>query len=58
MCYVHELIIALSDALKLSLMIEIELFNRVNDEEFKLLRLNKAERCQEILESIKVCIFE
>jgi len=58
MCYVHELITALSDALKLSLMIEIELFNRVSDEEFKLLRLNKAERHQELLKSIKVCIFE
>jgi len=58
MYYIHELIIALFDALKLSLMIEIELFNRVNDEEFKLLRLNKAERCQELLKNIKVCIFK
>lgn len=51
------LISALSNALKMSLMIEIELYSHMTDEEFELVRLNKQERRQEILKSIKVRIF-
>ncbi|EZA54910.1 ObirIr93a [Ooceraea biroi] len=58
MCHITELVIALSDALKLSLMIEIELYNRVSYEEFELLRLNKAERRQEILKNIRIKLIE
>lgn len=55
MCHVQELVSALSNALKLSLMIEMELYNRVSEEEFQLIRLNKRERRREILKNIKVC---
>ncbi|XP_072742853.1 ionotropic receptor 93a isoform X1 [Anoplolepis gracilipes] len=53
MCYVQELITALSNALQLSLMTEIELYNHVTNEEFEIIRLNKRERRREILKLIK-----
>jgi len=48
----------LANALKMSLMTEIELYSHMTDEEFELIRLNKQERRQEILKSIKVRIFD
>lgn len=57
MCHIQELIVALANALKLSLMTEIELYNHVSDEEFEIVRLNKRERHREILKHIKVRIF-
>nr|XP_012227959.1 PREDICTED: uncharacterized protein LOC105675403 isoform X2 [Linepithema humile] len=58
MCHVQELIAALSNALKLSLMTEMELYNRMSEEEFELIRLNKNERRQEILKNIKIKLVE
>lgn len=58
LCHVQELATALANALKLSLMIEIELYNRVSEEEFEFIRLSKRERRQEILKNIRVCTFE
>lgn len=57
MCHIQELIVALVNALKLSLMTEIELYNHVSDEEFEIVRLNKRERRREIVKHIKVRIF-
>lgn len=57
MCYIQELTIALSNALKMSLMTEIELYNHVSSEEFEIVRLSKRERRQEILKYIRVGIF-
>ncbi|XP_014486779.1 PREDICTED: glutamate receptor ionotropic, delta-2-like [Dinoponera quadriceps] len=54
MCHVQELVSALANALKLSLMIEIELYNHVSDEEFELIRLNKREKRREILKNIQI----
>ncbi|XP_029675153.1 ionotropic receptor 93a-like [Formica exsecta] len=54
MCHIQELIVALANALKLSLMTEIELYNHVSDEEFEIVRLNKRERHREILKHIKI----
>jgi len=48
----------LANALKISLMTEIELYSHMSDEDFELIRLTKLERCQEILKNIKVRIFE
>lgn len=45
---------ALNNALKISLMTEIELYNHVNNEEFEIVRLNKCERRREILKFIRV----
>lgn len=39
-------------------MTEIELFSHMTDEEFELVRLNKLQRCQEILKNIRVRIFD
>lgn len=38
-------------------MTEIELYSHMTDEEFEIVRLNKLERCREILKNIKVRIF-
>lgn len=57
MCHIQELIVALVNALKLSLMTEIELYNHVSDEEFEIVRLTKRERHREIVKYIKVRIF-
>ncbi|XP_025158343.1 ionotropic receptor 93a-like [Harpegnathos saltator] len=54
LCRVQELIGSLANALKLSLMIEIELYNRVSEEEFEFIRLNKRERRREILKNIQI----
>ncbi|XP_050459393.1 ionotropic receptor 93a-like [Cataglyphis hispanica] len=53
MCHIQELIVALVNALKLSLMTEIELYNHVSDEEFEIVRLTKRERHREIVKYIK-----
>jgi len=45
---------ALNNALKISLMTEIELYNHVNNEEFEIVRLNKRDRRREILKFIRV----
>ncbi|XP_032665741.1 LOW QUALITY PROTEIN: ionotropic receptor 93a-like [Odontomachus brunneus] len=58
MCHVQELTIALTNAIKLSLMIEIELYNRVNEEEFELIRLSKHERHREILKNIQIKLID
>lgn len=58
MCHIKELVAALANALKLSLMTEIELYSHVSDEEFEIIRLSKRERRREILKLIKVRIFD
>lgn len=58
MCHIQELITALGNALKLSLMTEIELYSHLSDEEFEIIRLSKRQRHQEILKFIKVRIFD
>lgn len=58
LCHVQELVAALANAIKLSLIIEIELYNRVSEEEFELVRLSKRERRREILKNIRVRVFE
>ncbi|XP_029164005.1 ionotropic receptor 93a-like [Nylanderia fulva] len=58
MCRIHELIMALGNALKLSLMTEIELYSHVSDEEFQIIRLSKRERRREILKLIKTKLVE
>lgn len=57
MCHVQEIVTAVINALKLSLMIEIELYNRVSEDEFQHIRLKKHERRREILKDVRVCIF-
>lgn len=57
MCHIQELTMAMNNALKMSLMTEIELYNHVSSEEFEIVRLNKRERRREILKFIRVRIF-
>ncbi|XP_018374481.1 PREDICTED: uncharacterized protein LOC108768527 [Trachymyrmex cornetzi] len=57
-CHIQELVSALANALKMSLMTEIELYSHITDEEFELVRLNKQGRRQEILKSIKIQLIE
>ncbi|KMQ91986.1 glutamate receptor delta-2 subunit, partial [Lasius niger] len=58
MCHIKELVAALANALKLSLMTEIELYSHVSDEEFEIIRLSKRERRREILKLIKTKLVE
>ncbi|KAL6263497.1 hypothetical protein P5V15_006288 [Pogonomyrmex californicus] len=57
-CHIQELVGALVNALKLSFMIEIELYSHMSDEEFELVRLNKHEKRQEILKNIRIKLIE
>ncbi|XP_011686860.1 PREDICTED: glutamate receptor ionotropic, delta-2-like [Wasmannia auropunctata] len=57
-CHIQELVAALGNALKISLMTEIELYSHMSDEEFELVRLNKFERRREILKNIKIKLIE
>ncbi|KAL0103140.1 hypothetical protein PUN28_017458 [Cardiocondyla obscurior] len=57
-CYVQELVSALANALKISLMTEIELYSHMSDEEFEFVRLNRQQRRQELLKSINVKLIE
>ncbi|XP_018392556.1 PREDICTED: uncharacterized protein LOC108771698 [Cyphomyrmex costatus] len=57
-CHIQELIMALGNGLKMSLMTEVELYSHMTDEEFELVRLNKQERRQEVLKSIKIKLIE
>lgn len=54
MCYVKELIQALTRALKYSLMNEIELLKRAGDEDYETVRMFKRERRRQILKNIRV----
>ncbi|XP_077271963.1 LOW QUALITY PROTEIN: ionotropic receptor 93a [Temnothorax americanus] len=57
-CYIQELVAALANALRLSLLTEIELHSHMTDEEFELIRLNKLEKRQEILKNIKIKLMD
>ncbi|XP_039311074.1 ionotropic receptor 93a-like [Solenopsis invicta] len=57
-CHIQELVAAFVNALKISLMTEIELFSHLSDEEFELVRLNKAERRREILKNIRIKLID
>lgn len=57
-CHIQELVATLANALKISLITEIELYSHISDEEFELVRLNKLQRRQEILKNIRVRIFD
>ncbi|OXU22666.1 hypothetical protein TSAR_016242 [Trichomalopsis sarcophagae] len=52
MCHVKELVRALAISLENSLLNELELYDRVTEEEFEVVRLSKAERKQEIVKSV------
>lgn len=54
MCYLKELSEALVNAVEYSLTNEIELFKRLEEENFDVIRLTKRERQKEILKNIKV----
>ncbi|XP_051164696.1 ionotropic receptor 93a [Leptopilina boulardi] len=51
-CHLKELIKSLSLALEISYQSELDLFSRVTDEEFEVLRLSKEERAKEITENL------
>ena len=54
MCYVKELIQALAKALEYSLQNEINLFKRIEEENFQMIRLTKRERRTELLKNVRV----
>ncbi|CAK9824580.1 Ionotropic receptor 93a [Anthophora retusa] len=54
MCYIKELIEALSKVLEHSLINEIDLLRRAGKEEFDLVRLTKRERRKEILGNVTI----
>ncbi|XP_011865667.1 PREDICTED: glutamate receptor ionotropic, delta-2-like isoform X2 [Vollenhovia emeryi] len=57
-CHIQELVSGLANALRMSLMTEIELYSHMSDEDFELVRLNKLERRQEILKNINIKLIE
>ncbi|KAG7190375.1 hypothetical protein KM043_006484 [Ampulex compressa] len=56
-CYIGKAIKAVAKAFEHSLLTEIELYGRVNSEEFDIIRLTKSERRREILKNSKVNLF-
>lgn len=54
MCHVKEIVRALAISLEKSLLSELELYDRVTEEEFEVVRLSKAERKKEIIKNINV----
>ncbi|CAD1474571.1 unnamed protein product, partial [Heterotrigona itama] len=54
MCYVQELIQALAKALEYSLKNEINLFKKIEEENFQMIRLTKRERRTELLKNVRV----
>ncbi|KAK9295911.1 hypothetical protein QLX08_009886 [Tetragonisca angustula] len=56
MCYVQELIQALAKALEYSLENEINLFKRIEEENFQMIRLTKRERRTELLKNVRILL--
>ena len=57
MCHVKELMKALAISLENSLTRELELYDRVTEEEFEIVRQSKSERRKEILTDMSVSSF-
>jgi ionotropic glutamate receptor len=56
MCHIKEMVKALAVSLENSLLSELELYDRVTEEEFEVVRLSKLERKKEIIKSLNVRI--
>ena len=56
-CHVKELMKALAISLENSLTRELELYDRVTEEEFEIVRQSKSERRKEILTDMSVSSF-
>lgn len=52
-----DLIEALAKALEYSLKNEIELFKRMNEDEFEMIRLTKSKKRAELLKNVRVSEF-
>ncbi|XP_016772034.2 ionotropic receptor 93a isoform X5 [Apis mellifera] len=53
-CYIKDLIEALAKALEYSLKNEIELFKRMNEDEFEMIRLTKSKKRAELLKNVRI----